>query len=198
VGIFAAALLYLEYGSFSEAVVRTADAAFLVTGVALLAFVWQAGVLRPAANRIRPASQVHLWLIRSAFVWLVVAAVVTAYAGASSFVEGELVSQLEFDAARHALGAGVITSLILGMSLMILPEFAVERQQPNRQREMAILLAVLINVATVLRVAPPLAGDRWTADESDLSMAVAGSLAEVAMLIFAAYLLRLIWRTRNA
>ena len=98
---------------------------------------------------------------------------------------------------RHSLGAGLLTNLIVGMSLLILPEFAAERQQPNRQRWLALSLAVLINASVILRVAPAIAGSAWPADTRNLSMAVAGSLAELAMLLFAASLVRLILRTRT-
>ncbi len=197
VALLAASLLYLEYRSFDGTMVRIADAAFGALGLMLLAFAWQVGVLRPAANRIRPSSQPHLWLIRGAFVWLVIAAVLAIYTGGAAFVASELPSQFDFDGVRHALGVGVITSLILGMSLMILPEFAVERQRANRQRQLALLLAVLINASVLLRVAPAVAGSTWSYDTRNLSMAVAGSLAEIAMLVFAAYFLRLVWRMRS-
>jgi uncharacterized protein involved in response to NO len=197
VAVLGAALLYLQYGSYGETVVRIADAAFVALGVLLLGFAWQAGVLRPVANRIRPAAQPHLWLIRGAFVWLVVAALLTVYAGLAAFVDGGLPSQFDFDGVRHALGVGVITSLILGMSLMILPEFAVERQTANRQRQLALLLAVVVNASVVLRVASAVAGSAWSAYDRNLSIAVAGSLAETAMVTFTVYVLRLMWLTRG-
>ncbi len=196
-GLLAASLLYLQYVSFSTVIARLADLGFIMTGLVLLGLVWQAGVLRAATNRLRPASRPQLWLIRSAFVWLVVASVVAVYAGLKAFSKAELPSQYEFDAVRHALGVGVVTNLILGMSLMILPEFAVQRQRPNLQRRLAILLAGLIDLAAALRVAPALAGDGWSYDQRNLWMAVAGSLAETGMVIFAVYLLRLIWQTRR-
>jgi hypothetical protein len=189
-------LLYLEYGTYNEAVARLATGMFVALGILTLAFVWQAGILRPAANRIRPSSQPHLWLIRGAFLWLLIAAGISIYSGGAAFMDGQLPSQFDFDAVRHALGMGVITSLILGMSLMILPEFAVERQNPNRQRELALLLALLITVSALLRVAPSVAGSAWTLDQRNLSMAVAGSSAELALLLFAVYVLRLLWRAR--
>jgi hypothetical protein len=82
------------------------------------------------------------------------------------------------------------------MALLILPEFAAERQRENRQRALALVLALLTNTSALLRIAPSLAGGAWSFDQRNLSMAVAGSLAEVAMLLFAVHLLRLIWRTR--
>ena len=98
---------------------------------------------------------------------------------------------------RHAVGLGLVTNLILGMSLMILPEFAGERQHSNRQRLLALTLAALINASALLRVVPSVAGREWSADTRDASMALGGSLAEVAMLVFAGYLLRLMWHDRR-
>ncbi len=198
VSTLGAALLYLQYVDYSRAVVVVAGLALTLFGLVLLGFVWQAGVLRPAANRIRPTSQPHLWLIRGAFSWLGVAAIFALYFGAKSVWHAELPSQDNFDALRHAVAVGVVTNLILGMSLMILPEFAMQRQGPNAQRRLALLLAALINLAALLRVAPALAGAGWSLDERNASIATAGSLAELALLLFALTVLRLFWRTRAA
>jgi hypothetical protein len=83
------------------------------------------------------------------------------------------------------------------MSLMILPEFAVARQHPNRQRELALFLAVMVNASAILRVLPSLAGDAWSFNARDASMATAGTLAEVALLVFAVYFARLVWQVRK-
>ncbi|HEX5371042.1 MAG TPA: NnrS family protein [Dehalococcoidia bacterium] len=192
------ALLYLQYVDYSQTVVVIGDAALTLFGLVLLGFVWQAGVLRPAANRIRPASQPHLWLVRGAFAWLGVAAVLALYFGAKSIWHAELPSQDNFDALRHTVAVGAVTNLILGMSLMILPEFAMQRQRANAQRSLALALAALINLAALLRVIPALAGTAWSLDVRNASIATAGSLAEVALLLFAFNILRLFWRTRAA
>jgi hypothetical protein len=194
---FALALLYLDYGGYSAAVAVLGSLALAGTGVAVLSLVWIAGVLRPARNRIRPASQVHMWLLRGAFVWLIVSGVLMLYAGLDGAIDGRLPSQDLLDATRHSLGVGVVIGLILGMSLMILPEFAVGRQHPNRQRELAIFLAAMINLAALLRVLPSLANDAWSFDARNASMAIAGSLAEVALVVFAVYFGRLVWRARR-
>ena len=84
------------------------------------------------------------------------------------------------------------------MSLLILPEFAMQRQGPNAQRRIALLLASLVNLAALLRVAPALASTRWSLDARNASIATAGSLAELALIAFALTVLRLFWRTRTA
>lgn len=194
----ACALLYLEYVAYSEIAAIIASLTLGSTGVAMLSLVWMAGVLRPARNRIRPSSQPHLWLLRGAFVWLVFSGALMVYAGAEGALDGALPSQMLFDAIRHVLGVGVVTALILGMSLMILPEFAVARQRANRQRELALFLAVTINVSAMLRVVPSLAGDAWSFDARNASIATAGTLAEIALLAFAVYFVRLVWQARKA
>jgi hypothetical protein len=81
------------------------------------------------------------------------------------------------------------------MSMMILPEFAAERQGANRQQQLAFLLCGFLNAAAVLRVVPSLAGSSLAFNERTLALAAAGLLAEVALVIYALYLLRLLFRT---
>jgi hypothetical protein len=156
-----------------------------------MSLVWQAGILRQAANRIAPASRPNVWLLRSSFAWMLVTALAMLYVGGSSLADGELPTQLQFDFVRHAFSVGVLTMLIVGMAMMILPEFAAGRQRPNRQPQLAFILVALVNTAAVLRIAPSLAGTSWTFDQRNLSMAIAGSLGEAALIIFSTYFLRL-------
>ena len=195
--LLAGLLLYLEYAGFSDAIATFASLALVGTGLVLLCLVWLGGVLRPERNRIRPSSQPHLWLIRGAFVWLVISGALMVYAGIDGALAAGLPDPLLFDAIRHSLGVGVVTALILGMSLMILPEFAVARQHANHQRELALFLALLINVSAVLRVVPSLAGDGWSTDARNASMATAGTLAEIALLVFFVYFGRLVLQMRG-
>jgi hypothetical protein len=190
--VLAVSLLYLEYGSDSDSAVYLACLSFAALGAVFLHIVWLTGILRPAANRIRPASRPHLWLLRSAFVWLAIAGLTAICAGITGAWHGVLPTQPQFDAVRHALAVGVVTQMLAGMSLMIVPEFAIERQRANRQRLLALFLVLLFNVAAALRVLPPLAGAKLSDDERNLLMAIAGSCAEIAMIIFALSLVRLI------
>ena len=196
--VLAAALLYIEYVSYAPVARVAASLAFLGLGAVLVVLVWLTGVVRQAANRIRPASQASLWVIRSAVVWMLLGALGCIYFGAAALADSRIPSQTDFDAVRHALGVGVITMLIIGMALMILPEVAMARQSANRQKQLAFGLLFLLNSSAVLRVLPSLVGDSWSADTRNLSMAVAGSLAEAALIVFAIFLLRLIWRQRTS
>ena len=60
------------------------------------------------------------------------------------------------------------------------------------------MLAALINASALLRIAPSVFGEGWSSDTRDASIALGGTLAEVAMLMFVTYLLRLMWRDRRA
>ena len=102
--MLAGSLLYLQYVSYAAAAVFLVGLAVVATGLVMLQIVWLTGVLRPAANRIRPSSRPHLWLLRAAFIWLATAGVISIYVGARAIFSGALPTQLEFDAVRHALG----------------------------------------------------------------------------------------------
>jgi hypothetical protein len=196
--VLASCLLYIQYVADAVPTRLAASLAFLGLGIVLLGIVWMTGVVRQAANRIRPSSQGSLWLIRSAMLWMLISGLACVFYGARATLNGELPAQLEFDGVRHMLGVGVVTILMTGMALMILPEVAIERQSATRQKQIALLLLLLLNLSAALRVLPSLASDRWSLDERNLSMAIAGSLAEIALVVFLVYLLRLLWRHRSA
>jgi uncharacterized protein involved in response to NO len=196
VSMTTAALLWAEYVDYSPAVARFASFGYLVLGPVFIATAWLSGVFRPAANRLRPASQSHVWLLRTAMAWLTVAGVLAAYYGTRSLLDGVMVGQFEIDAIRHALGVGVVTALIMGMALMIVPEFAGQRQSVD-QRWLSLTLALLINAAVVLRVAPAIAGFDWSADARDWSMTAAGVFAQAAILLFAVSFARLFLSQRQ-
>jgi hypothetical protein len=198
VGLTAAALLWAEYGTYSTAVARLASGGYVGLGAALLAIAWSTGILRPAANRLRPASQPHLWLVRSAVVWMVVAGVLSIYFGSRAFSGATILSQFEVDGVRHAIGLGVVTMLIMGMAMMIVPEFAGQRQFGRSQAPLSVSLAALLNAATFLRVAPAVAGFDWSNEVRDWSMAIAGGLAQAAILVFAWSFVRLFVAGRGA
>lgn len=185
----AAGLLALDRQPRSEVAAGVAAFSFALLGATFLVISWQSGALHSLRNRLRPASQPHLWLVRSAFAWLAIAGVIAIVSGVTALIDLRAPPQHEFDAVRHALGLGVVTNLIAGMSLMIVPELAVQRQQHD-QSGLARALFILITVATLLRVLPALAGDTWTYDQRNLSMAVAGALGEIAVVTFSFTLLR--------
>ena len=189
--ILSGTLTYLEYGAYSVTAIDIGNVALTGLGVLFAAIVWLSGVLRPAANRVRPASQPHVWLVRSAFAWLSFAAVFAAFLGVKGVADGDLPSFHAVDALRHTLGLGVATTLIAGMGLLILPEFAGERQQRPDQSLRSYSLLFLLKGAALLRVGSELAGLDFDSDIRLGMQAAAGAMAEFALILFAWNFLRL-------
>jgi hypothetical protein len=93
----------------------------LITAAAFVMLVWISGALLPSRNRVGAASQTAFWFVRSAYAWMAVAAVLTGWYAARGFVHSELPDMFEIDAVRHVLTIGVLTMMITGMGLLILP-----------------------------------------------------------------------------
>ncbi|MCZ7571087.1 MAG: cbb3-type cytochrome c oxidase subunit I [Ardenticatenaceae bacterium] len=151
---------------------RLAGMGNLVMGLALLAFISLLDVLTrvrapwtvkrvsepgPGRRPTRPSLPDYgefgrfEWLIYSAYAWLAVAALLLAGQGVAEFVGRP--ATLAGDAARHALTAGFVTLLILGMAVRMLPGFTGMRLASPRLVE---FLALIGNAAAVARVLPRL------------------------------------------
>lgn len=183
---YTAAALWISSGARSEALLRTETASFAALGPIFLAGVWVVGIFRPAANRLAGASQHHIWLLRAAFAWLLISGGLSAYYGVRASVGGEFLPAYGVDAVRHATGVGGITTMIVGMAMLILPEFAIRRARHPRERWPALTILALLSTATVLRVGVAVATPQWAGIDRYWPMAVAGMLAEGALLLFVA------------
>ena len=126
-----------------------------------VAVVQLSGVFNPRANRVAAASRQTFWFIRSAMLWLTVSAALLAWYGFRGVRDGALPDQFALDAARHALALGVITMMIVGMGLLILPEFAGRRLQHPNETALTWLLITSANLAAALRLWPSLEGVDW-------------------------------------
>lgn len=125
---------------------------------------------RRSSNPLRDPLQLHAI---SAYLWLLGAAVLAAIAGFAQL--GLVGGGVRLDAERHALGAGFVLLLILGVGGHLLPGFA---RRPLRSRWLVWATLALANLAALLRVLPVLAGvDRAVADPLLALGGVAGLLA---------------------
>jgi len=88
------------------------------------------------------------WLIFTAYGWLGVAGVMLVLDGLARWGVGWQPPQ---DAERHALGAGLVTLLILGMSVRMLPGFLGQKLYSVRLTWATLWLG---NAAVLFRVAP--------------------------------------------
>jgi uncharacterized protein involved in response to NO len=186
----------------------------LLEGGALLAAAWlldvplvrtRAGVLAETRRRAEAASATPrppppltsdlvaaAWLLRSAYAWLVVAALLLLVGGLALLADAPLPP---LDAERHALGAGFVTLLIFGMGPRLLPGFVGRGHVASARLVWATFW--LGNLAALLRVAPLLVA--WLLGPSvnagsgafQHPMAISGLLDAVAVGCFGWNL----WRT---
>ena len=183
---FTIAALWIGSGARSDALLRIEAAAFAALGPIFLAGVWVVGIFRPAANRLAAASQHHIWLIRSAFAWLLVAGGLSAYYGVRATAGGEFIPAYGVDAVRHTVGIGFASTMIVGMAMLILPEFAIRRARYPTERWPALTILALLSAAAALRVGAAVAMPHWVSTDVYWPMAIGGMLAEGALLLFVA------------
>ena len=148
--------------------------------------VYVSGALWPSKNRVAAASQTAFWFVRSAYAWMLVAAVLTAWYGVRAFADGSLPDTYELDAIRHVLTVGVLTMMIVGISMLIVPEFAGRRLQHPNERWLPRSMIVALNAATALRLWPAIEGINWLTATRYWPMAASGALASGVVIVFAA------------
>jgi hypothetical protein len=180
----AGASLWAAYRGGSETWARVEDAGLILTAVAFVLLVWISGALWPGPNRVAAASQTQFWFVRAAMAWLLVAAALTLWYAVPAFGDGRFVDQFEMDAVRHTITIGLLTMLIIGMAMLIVPEFAGRRLQHPDERWIVVGMLVALNLAVVLRVWPPTQGIDWIQHTRFWPMAIAGGLAEAVVIAF--------------
>jgi uncharacterized protein involved in response to NO len=114
----------------------------------------------------------YLWLVGTAglLLWRVCAAIDTRLAPPSG------------DAEVHALGAGFLTLLILGVGPRLLSGFA---RRPVRHEALLWLTLGLANVSALLRIGPLLFAPLLPTQLGPATLAIAGLAGEVAVALFA-------------
>jgi len=186
VAVHVVAALWIATGTRNALLFRLEAASFAGLGPLFVAAAWLIGIFRPAANRVRPASRQHVWFIRTAFGWLPIAAGLSAYYGVRAAFDGVPVSYYGVDVLRHTVGLGVASTMIMGMGMLVLPEFAIRRMRHPSERALPLLMLALITAATALRVGAAAATPHWLSTDRYWPMAVGGGLAEAAIVLFGA------------
>lgn len=156
----------------------------LVGAVGLVMFPAALGLLDPrrplprrASSPLRDPLQLH---VLSAYLWLVVAAALAGIAGLTDLgVIGRLAPP---DAEQHALGAGFVLLLILGVGGHMLAGFA---GRSLRSRRLIWVTLALANLAALLRVAPVLWGRGIVGGGSEVLLTLAGLAGALALALFA-------------
>jgi metal-sulfur cluster biosynthetic enzyme len=135
----------------------------------------------------------HERLIRTAYIWLVIALTIEAWYGTKALAGDFRPDFLENGAARHALALGFLTQMIFGVGSRALPAFAGKKLHSPR---LVTIAWVLLNLAALQRVGHalfPWGGVVFRFDH----IAAAGTVGLAALLLFAYNMLRTI-RPRRA
>jgi len=140
--------LLLGNGSMA---MRARDIAAVLTASAMLGAFFETGVWKPPLG-LRPSARPAALLIRTAYLWLLVASVLLASGGVAGVIDGLAMPPYLDDAIRHILALGVFSTSIAAMAQLLLPLLAQRRlQRRAAQREIWILWA-LFTLATTLRM----------------------------------------------
>ena len=156
----------------------------LLQAVGLLTLALAVGIFGP--RRPLPRRPVRLWRDSlqlhavAAWGWAVLAAGLLALSGAAALGAG--VAAPPVDGVRHALGAGFVTLLILGVGGHLLPGFA---RRPLRSRGLTWATLAAGNLAALLRVGPLFAVGGGTTGIPAALLGLAGVCGLVAVGLFA-------------
>lgn len=179
----------------SETILRIGDGGIVLTGIAFVLLVWTSGALSPS-SRVAAASRTQFWFVRSAFAWMLVAAVLALWYGAGGLRDGRPLDQFELDVLRHVVTVGLLTTIIIGMAMLIVPEFAGRRIQHRHDGWILWAMILSLNLASALRAWPALRGIDWLGDTRYWPMAAAGLLASGVVVAFAAMFAQSWWEQR--
>lgn len=164
-------------------------------GLALagLAVVWLsavAGSLYGRPHRLRPRARAAARFVLAANWWAAIAGILLLGAGLHAVVSGDTAPFGWRDAARHALGLGLVTMLIVGMAQLVAPVFALERVEARPPGIEYLVGWPALIAATAMRVvAGLLAGHIAERARTDL-LATAGVLAWLGLATFAWSMMR--------
>lgn len=162
--------------------------ASLVLLAGLLLLVRALGVFGPPIARqpLAPHARLTRVAVRTAFAWALAGTALLLAYDVRALVTGRGPTYLEVSAARHAFALGLVTLMIYGVAARALPSFLGRRAWSSRLQAVTLVLA---NAGVALRVIPQvLAAD---APVANLVVALSGVLAYLALVVFAANVVRM-------
>ncbi len=152
----------------------------------VLLFVFALNLLFPSVRNPGDAPGAHEKLIRTAYIWLLVAFAIESWYTTKVLTSDFGPDFLENGAARHALALGFMTQMVMGVGSRALPTFAGRRLYSPR---LATISWWLVNIAALMRVghaAIPWGSTLFRFDH----IAAAGAVALLAVAAFAFNILR--------
>ena len=180
-----AAGLVLAAGFEGTGATRIEATGFVLAAAGLLSLPLLTGAVAGRPHRLRPRSQFAARFVVSANRWALIAGLLLTLRGLHGLTDGAFGLATAGDAARHAIGVGFLTNLIVGMALLLAPIFALERTEargPGRGLWFALLA---LQVAATLRVFGAVAGQYPDLPWRQEAIAAAGILAWLAVAAFA-------------
>jgi metal-sulfur cluster biosynthetic enzyme len=135
----------------------------------------------------------HERLIRTAYVWLVIAFAIEGWYATKGLAGDFQPDFLEGGGARHALALGFVTQMIFGVGSRALPVFAGKKLYSER---LVVVAWILINIATLLRVGHAVIPAGSVTLRFD-HIAVAGGVALIALVVFAYNIMRTVQPSRR-
>lgn len=170
-----------------------AGGGFMLSGAALLVLPVLCGSVWGEAKRLRPRAKPAARFVLAANWSALFAGLLMIYAGlqtrgAADYTGWSATAQR--DAARHLLGLGLISMLILGMARLVAPVFALERTEAGVPRALERAPFWLLVSALVLRAGSALLAEPLGYESRMHTASLAGVLAWAAIAIFAYSVLR--------
>jgi uncharacterized protein involved in response to NO len=152
------------------------------------AFV-EAGIWRQPLG-LRPSARHSVLLLRTAYIWMALAACLLAWSGARALLTGDPVSSYAQDAIRHMLALGLFSTLIAGMAQLVLPWLAQRRQRPGSAAAETLLLWSLFTLAAILRVSGALLAGAGAGGGRYWLIAASGMAGITAVIVLGLTILR--------
>lgn len=170
---------------------RWEGAGFLCAAVGLVVLPLLCGAVWGEAKRLRPRAKPAARFVLVANASAVIAGLLLGYAGLRMLLDADGASVIHTrDAARHLLGIGLITMLILGMARLVAPVFALERTEAGVPQLLERIPFWLLLTALVLRAGSALFAEPLGYESRMHTASLAGLLAWLAIAIFALSVLR--------
>lgn len=185
-----AALVALSLLFEGETAARLSGSGMALAGAGMVWLPVIAGSVWGQAKRLRPRAKPAARFVLGANIAAVVAGVLLVWAGAQTSLDAEYAEFAARDAARHVVGIGLVTMLILGMARLVAPVFALERTESGVPKLYERAPFWLLLGALVLRGGSALLAEQISYDARMHSAATAGALAWLAIAIFAVSVLR--------
>jgi hypothetical protein len=184
------ALVALSLVFEGETAARLSGLGMALAGAGMVWMPVIAGSVWGQAKRLRPRAKPAARFVLGANIAAVVAGVLLVWAGAQTALDGEYAEFAARDAARHVVGIGLVTMLILGMARLVAPVFALERTESGVPKLYERAPFWLLLGALALRGGSALLAEQISYDARMHSAAAAGVLAWLAIAVFAVSVLR--------